>query len=1064
MFKKRLTMQISTNVRRIALFFLSMVLSSGIILAQEKTITGKVTAQGEGPQAGVNVTVQGTTTGAITDLSGAYTIKVPGSASILVFSSVGYVTKQVVVGTQNVIDMILQSDVTALSEVVVTGYTTQRRKDLTGSVGTVEPAKLTSIPTGNVSNALQGETSGITVIGSGQPGETSKVRIRGFSSFENNDPLYVVDGVPTQDITSMNPNDVESLSVLKDAGAASIYGSRASNGVIIITTKKGAKGTKVTYSMQIGTQDPGSGPTNLLNTQQYADLSWLVNKNDKVSPYVLDSDGNPTADKIYNAVYGWVGNPTPTIPAWAANTNWYKAITNHAAMQNHDLTLSGGSDNAKFFAGIGVRQQDGIVIHTNSNKYTIRFNSEFSFLNNHVKIGENFTATYGTSLGVTNLGEGSPIQMGAYREQSIIPVVWTGEDFPGLSHTYKAGDWGGTGISGGLGNATNPVASLTRNKDNTFWNARTIGSTYIDIKILQGLSFKSLIGGTFYTGHGVTYNYATYENSENNGSNSLVENAYFGSDWNWTNTLTLDKTFGQHKILAVAGYEAVKYGMGRDMDASRGNYFTDNPLYRTLSNGGKIQTANSAFYTPTTLLSQFLRADYSLMDKYMLSATVRRDGSSRFGSANRYGVFPSFSAAWRISEEEFFKGISFINDLKIRGSYGTMGNQLAVSPTNQFIAYGGSPSVTFYDINGTSTSSVPGYAQSHIPNANAKWETNITTDVGFEASVLNNKIGIKFDLYDKKTKDLLFAPEYPGADGAAAVPYINIAAMSNKGFDAELSFKNKWGDFGFDGSFVISAYKNNIDKLAQGVNFFDQQGGTTRIGGNSNNRNEVGHPMSAFFGYKVIGLFQSAADVTNSPTQDGAAPGFFKYQDTNGDKKITADDRTFIGDPNPKFTYGFNLAFSYKNFDLSCFLYGSYGNDIFNWNKYWTDFWPSFQGQKSKDLLFNSWTPTNTGATTPMATNTSNFSTNTQVNSYYMEKGSYLRMKSLEIGYTIPESVMSKIKLSSLRVYVQALNLFTATKYSGLDPELGGDDRAFGSDTGNYPLVKTYVFGLNLNF
>jgi TonB-linked SusC/RagA family outer membrane protein len=393
MFKKRLTMQISTNVRRIALFFLSMVLSSGIIFAQEKTITGKVTAQGEGPQAGVNVTVQGTTTGAITDVSGAYSIKVPGSASILVFSSVGYVTKQVVVGTQNVIDMILQSDVTALSEVVVTGYTTQRRKDLTGSVGTVEPAKLTSIPTGNVSNALQGETSGITVIGSGQPGETSKVRIRGFSSFENNDPLYVVDGVPTQDITSMNPNDVESLSVLKDAGAASIYGSRASNGVIIITTKKGAKGTKVTYSMQIGTQDPGSGPTNLLNTQQYADLSWLVNKNDKVSPYVLDSDGNPTADKIYNAVYGWVGNPTPTIPAWAANTNWYKAITNHAAMQNHDLTLSGGSDNAKFFAGIGVRQQDGIVIHTNSNKYTIRFNSEFSFLNNHVKIGENFTAT-----------------------------------------------------------------------------------------------------------------------------------------------------------------------------------------------------------------------------------------------------------------------------------------------------------------------------------------------------------------------------------------------------------------------------------------------------------------------------------------------------------------------------------------------------------------------------------------------------------------------------------------------------------------------------------------------
>jgi TonB-linked SusC/RagA family outer membrane protein len=500
------------------------------------------------------------------------------------------------------------------------------------------------------------------------------------------------------------------------------------------------------------------------------------------------------------------------------------------------------------------------------------------------------------------------------------------------------------------------------------------------------------------------------------------------------------------------------------MDASRGGYFNDDPLFRTLSNGSKIQTANSNFYTPTTLLSQFARVDYSLMDKYMLSATIRRDGSSRFGSTNRYGIFPSFSAAWRISEEEFFKGVSVINDLKIRGSYGTMGNQLAVSPENQFIAYGGSPSVTFYDINGTSTSSVQGFAQSRIPNKDAKWETNVTTDVGFDASILNNKIGIKVDLYNKKTKDLLFAPEYPGADGAATVPYINIAAMTNKGIDADLSFKNKWGDFGFDGSFVLSIVRNNIDKLAQGVNFFDQQGGTTRIGGNSNNRNQVGHPMSSFFGYKVIGLFQSASDVTNSPTQDGAAPGFFKYQDTNKDGAITSEDRTFIGNPNPKFTYGFNLGFSYKNFDLSTFLYGSQGNDIFNWNRYFTDFWPSFQGQKSKDLLYNSWTPTHTNTTIPMASNTSNFSTNTQVNSYYMEKGSYMRMKSIEIGYTIPESVMSKIKLSSLRVYVQALNLFTITKYSGLDPELGGDDRAFGSDTGNYPLVKTYVFGINLNF
>jgi TonB-dependent starch-binding outer membrane protein SusC len=1075
MFKKRLTMQISKNVRRIALFFLSMVLSSSIIFAQERTITGKVTAEGEGPLPGVNVTVQGTVIGAITDQNGAYTLKVPGPTSVLLFSSIGYSTKQVIVGTQTVIDVVLVSDVTTLSEVVVTGYTSQRRRDLTGSVGVVEPAKLTAVPTGNISNSLQGRTSGVTVIGNGQPNSTSRVRIRGFSSFENNDPLYVVDGVPTQDIASMNPNDIESLSVLKDAGAASIYGSRASNGVIIVTTKRGSKGTKVNYSMYAGVQDPGNGPDNLLSSQEYANLQWLVYKNDGTSPYVLDADGNPTTTKLLHPIYGWIGNATPTMPSWAANTNWYKAVTHKASIQNHDLSLSGGSDNAKFFAGLGVRRQDGIIIYTNQNKYTARFNSEFTFLKDRVKIGENFTGTYSTNLGVSNLGEGSPISMGAYREQPIIPVRWTGPDFQGISHLYTAGEWGGTGIANSLGNATNPVANLTRAKDNKYWDMRLIGSTYIDIKIFQGLNFKSTIGGTWYNGYGVGYNPAQYENVENTTSNSLGENAYYGNDWVWTNQVTLDKTFGSHKILAVVGYEADKYGIGRDMSAGRGGYFTDDPLYRTLSNGSSINYANSNFYTPTTLESQFARADYAFMDRYMLSATVRRDGSSRFGSANRFGIFPSFSAGWRISDESFFKAVTFINDLKLRGSWGTMGNQLAVSPQNQFYSYGGDPGSSFYAVNGGFSSSQQGFRPTRIGNPDAKWETNVTTDIGFEASLLNSKIGIKFDWYQKKTKDLLFAPELPGTAGAASAPYINIAAMSNTGFDAELSFKNKWGDFGFDGSAVITTYKNNIDKIANGVTFFDYGGGTTRIG--ANNRNMVGHPMSAFFGYKEVGLFQVAdfhtetiggkpVQVVNTGVakQDGAAPGFFRFQDTDGDGTITPADRVFIGNPNPKFTYGFNLSFTYKNFDLSTFLYGSYGNDIFNSNRYFTDFWTAFQGQKSTDLLYNSWTVDNPGAKTPKASSTSNFSTDNQVNSYYLENGSYLRMKNLELGYTLPESVMSRINVKSLRIYVQAVNLLTVTKYSGLDPELGGDDRAFGSDTGNYPLVRNFIFGLNLNF
>jgi TonB-linked SusC/RagA family outer membrane protein len=938
--------------------------------------------------------------------------------------------------------------------VVVTGYTTQRRRDLTGAVATVAPAELTAVPVANVSNQLQGRTAGVDVVGNGQPGSTSTVRIRGYGSFQDNDPLYIVDGVPTQDISSMNPNDVESLSVLKDAGAASIYGSRASNGVIIVTTKKGGKGTKVTYDMYYGTQDPGAGPKAIANTQQMADLQWLVYKNDGTN-----NDGIG----VLNPLYGSSLNATPTLPSWAANTNWYKAITHNAPIMNHDVTFSGGGDKAKFFGGFGYFTQDGIVIYTHEDKFTARFNSDYTFLKDHVKIGENVTLAYRNNLGVSNLGEGSPISMGPYREQPIIPVtIPAGETITGLSHVYQPGDWGGTGIANGLGNATNPVANLTRSKDNKYHDIRVIGNAFLDVKILDGLNFRSTMGGTWNDGWGLGFNDITYENSENQASNSLTEDAYYNYDWVWTNQLTFDKTFGQHKILAVVGYEANNIDHYNYLQGVRGNYFSTDPNYRTLDNGATLISNNSETDTPYTLISQFGRADYSFMDRYMLSATIRRDGSSKFGEANRYGIFPSFSAGWRISNEPFFQGVSFINDLKLRGSWGTMGNQLALSPTNQYYTYGGSQSTSFYDINGTMTSSVLGFRPLSIGNPDAKWETSVNADFGFEATLLNNSIGLKVDYYSRKTKDLLYNPELPGVAGAASPPYINIASMSNTGVDLELSYKHKWGDFGFDGGIVLTTVNNKITKIANGITFFDYGGGTTRIG--AANRNEVGYPVSEFFGYKVIGLFQSASDVASSPTQDGAAPGFFKFQDTDGDGVITPNDRVFIGNPNPKFTYGINLGFTYKNFDLTAFLYGSQGNKIFNWNKWWIDFWPSFQGVKSSDLLYSSWTPTNTGATIPMASNTSNFSTNTQVCSFYIEDGSYLRMKTLQLGYTIPESVLGKVGIKSIRVYGQAVNLFTITKYSGLDPEIGGNDLAHGADTGNYPNPKEYIVGIQVTF
>jgi TonB-linked SusC/RagA family outer membrane protein len=809
--------------------------------------------------------------------------------------------------------------------------------------------------------------------------------------------------------------------------------------------------------MYYGVLEPGNGPTNLLDAQGYADLQWLVYKNDQ------------TAVETH-PVYGLSSNATPTLPDWAGNTNWYKAITRSAVKQNHDLSLSGGTDNAKFFAAIGVLKEDGIVIYTDASKYTARFNSEFSFLKDRIKVGENISLAYRTSHGVGNLDESSPIQQASYRSQPIIPVVMTVAVPNGLTHAFVPGDWGGTGIAARLGQAENEVASLTRAKDNTDFNTRLVGSAFFDAKLMQGLNFKSTIGGTFYNRYHYNYSYKTYERSENNSTNSFTEGSSYASDWVWTNQLTFDKTFGQHKILLVAGYEAVKYGIGRIMTGTRASYFTDDPNYRTLANGATIVDVKSHFggdenndNASTSLLSQFARADYAFKDKYLLSATVRRDGSSKFGEANRYGVFPSFSLGWRISDEAFFQGITFINDMKIRGSWGTMGNQLAVSPNNQYFAYGGSAGSSFYAITGSTSGSTQGFRQTRIANPDAKWETSENANVGFEASFLKSKVGIKFDWYSKKTKDLLFNPELPGVAGAADRPYVNVASMSNTGFDIELTFKEKWGDLGFDGSAVLTTYNNEITGIAEGkygIKYFSWGG--SRIGDLS--RNATGQPMSSFYGYKVIGLFQSTAEVTSAPKQDGAAPGFFRFADLDGDKEITPLDRTFIGNPNPKFTYGLNLAFNYKNFDVTAFLFGSQGNDIYNWNKWWIDFWPSFQGQKSSDLLNKSWTTERTNTSVPKATNISNFSTNTQSCSYYIEDGSYLRLKSLQIGYTIPESVTSRVNIKSLRVYVQGVNLFTASKYSGLDPEIGGDDRARGIDAGNYPLVKQFLFGLNVNF
>ena len=1020
----------------------------GFASAQERTVTGTVTSQEEGPLPGVNIIIQGTMKGAVTDANGNYSITVPGPDAVLVFSSVGYQTQTIPVGNKTKIDVVMQMEVTSLSSVVVTAYATQQKKDITGSVGVVSAEDITQMPQGNVTQQMQGRVSGVVVTQDPRPGHAAKVRIRGFGSFQNNNPLYIVDGVPTTDVNNLNPEDIESMTVLKDAGAASVYGARASNGVILITTKKGEEGVKVNFDMYAGSQNPGKGPQNLCDAQEYAELQWLVYKNDGTT------ETHP--------IYGPSSNPHPTMPSWAANTNWWEEVTRTAPIQNYNLSLSGGNKHAKYFASVGYFDQKGTVITNWFKRYSARFNSEFN-IKDRVTIGENMTLTHQSDHGISGNGsEGNALMMGVYRMQSIIPVVWHGPDFDGLSHTFTEGDWGGTGIAPRLGNASNWVADANRSKTNKWQNVRMLGNIYANVKIIEGLNFKTSFGGSLSNWYSTNWSGATYENSENQATSSYSEGSGYGGDWTWTNTLTFDRQFGDHKILAVLGYEAVKTGMGRDVSAQRAGYFSDAYSFRTVSNGANLMAGNSSFYTPRALVSQFLRADYNFRSKYYISATIRRDGSSVFGPDTRYGVFPSVSAAWRISDEAFLSGAEFLNDLKIRGGYGTLGNQLPVSPANQFYLYGGSPNTSFYDLNGTYNSSLQGFRPTRIGNANAKWETSVIANVGFDLTILDRKLELILDWYSKQNKDLLFNPELPGTSGAADRPYVNIGEMKNHGLDMTLTYRQHFNDFRVELSAQMTTYNNEIVKIAEGYEFFDDNSYSTRIG--AFNRNQVGHEVSEFFGYKVVGLFQDQAEVDAAPTQDGAEPGFFRYADIDGDGEITPEDRTFIGNPNPDFTYGLNVVLGYKGFDLTAFFYGSAGNDIFNYNKWWLDFWPSFQGQKSSDLLYNSWTTDNPNAPVPKASNKSNFSTNTVSNSYYVENGSYFRMKNLQLGYTFPKSFANNT-FSNLRLYVQATNLFTITGYSGLNPEISGlSDTSFGIDEANLPAVKQFVFGISVGF
>lgn len=1078
----------------------ALILTSSV-LAQERNISGTVTDEAGSSMPGVSVVLKGTTTGTATDADGKYTLSVPGDNAALVFTFVGYAPTEVLVGSRSTVNVQMNPDIQTLTELVITGYSVDSRRDVVGAVSTVKASDLTVIPSGNIEQQLQGRVAGVTVVTNGQPGTTSQVRVRGFGAFGGNAPLYVVDGLPVESTDFLNPDDIETTTVLKDASTASIYGARAANGVIVYTTKKGTKGGKpmsITFDAMYGVTTPGDGQS-MMNPQDFAEWTWNQQKNTAaalgtpvafshpqfgtgstpvIPDYLLVGDQTGVVGSIdlnaEKAKYNVTNFDLPIYQVIKANksgTDWYDEITRVAPLMRATIGIRGSGDRSRYYLGFSAQEQDGILIHQHFRRYAARINSEFDILKN-LRFGENIQMTYIQQRllqgggGGAGIADEESIILTAFRMPSIIPVY---DEFGGYAGTRAKG----------FNNPNNPVGNLDRNADDRGFGLGITGNMYLEFEPISDLVFRTSLGGFGGASYYWDYYSREYENSENNSAVTYGEGASEFLQWIITNTVNYKKTFDAHAFDILVGQEALNTGKGRGINGFGLNPFSEDRDFVTLSTTtpGSTRTVNSGYGKGVNFASYFGRLNYIYNDKYMASVVIRRDGSSRFGSENRYGTFPAFSLGWRMSSESFMSGVTWINDLKIRGGYGIMGNSNNVNPNNQYSLYATSVGNSSYPID--NNSGIEGFYRSRIGNPLAKWEKAITTNIGFDGTFFNDKVDVVLDVWRKDTEDLLFqVPITVGTGYFAAAPSVNVGKMRNQGVDIQVITKGNIREATYELTVNGGFIKNEIVALNEGATYLNIPDADPSFRGIRPIRNQLGHSISSFFGYQVLGLFQTQAEIDAAPKQDGVirtqdadaenvaqGVGRFRFADINGDGEITTDDRTYLGSPVPKFTGGITFKVKYKGFDIETYMFASLGNKIWNQSKWFTDFYPSFAGAAISNRVKDSWTTTNTGTSIPIYENVSNFSTNTQANSFYVEDGSYFRFQNLTIGYNFPQAMLSKLNMEKLRVFAGVNNLFTITGYEGLDPSVGGDvDVRFGIDVGNYPITRSWTFGVNLGF
>lgn len=1051
---------------------------------QELKIVGRVTdATDNAPLPGVSVLVKGSTNGILTDNQGQYALTVKAN-DVLVVSYVGYTSQEVRVSSgQTTYNISLQATTSDLDEVVVTGYSAQRKKDLTGAVAVVDVGQLKSQPAASAVEALQGKAPGVQIINDGAPASTPQIRIRGYSTINNNDPLYVIDGVPYEGKLSwLNQADIESMQVLKDASAASIYGSRANNGVVIVTTKKGTSGKpNITLDAYYGSQRPRNGSfPEMMNPSQYAENLLLSFRNAGADPgssftKLYGNGATPVLPEylLAGAKVGLEVTPADADPslynytrdnstfyqitrANQAGTNWFKEITENAPLQSYQLAANGGSDNATYAVSAGYFGQNGTIKHTGFDRFNFRSNTQISAFNNRFRFGENaqysYSENYGFGSNVNTPGtyqdEGSALGF-AYRIPTIIPVYDIMGNFAGSK-------------GGALGNAQNPLAMLYRAKDNKNKSNFFFGNIFGEVDVVEGLTARTSFGIRYENYNGIELVYPNLEFSEGSNANGVRENQGYRTEWTWTNTLNYKKNFNdEHNLNVLVGTEAIR-NRERQLNGGRNGYFILGNLDYYYLNPGTSNITNASTGAVGSLFSIFGKADYSFKDRYLLSATVRRDGSSNFGSENQYGVFPAGSAAWRISQEDFMKSASWITDLKVRAGYGITGNQRI--PAFQYLdrLQSSIASSSYPIVDGSGL--VTGVRQNAFKNEAVKWEEVKSLNIGLDFTLLNGKFDGTFDWYNKKTSDMLYPVPLPSVTvGGGASPYVNIGDMQNKGIELTLGYHYGREDdrpFKFDVIANISRNVNKVVRLAPGV--------SQQIYGNfrsiSTTVLKPGEPFGSFFGYQVEGIYQSEEDLANSPTYTGARVGGLKYADIDGNGSIGPEDRTVIGNPHPDFIYSLGLNASYKNFDIALFFNGSQGNDLYEATRYFTDF-TTFDGALSTRLL-DAWSPTNTSSNIPsLYRGASDFEYASS--SYYVQNGSFFRLKNFQIGYNLPTEQLFGKAISKMRVYLGATNLFTITDYTGLDPEVSQEDSTFpvlGVDRGIYPVSRQFIIGLNVGF